>query len=305
MTMSDNKTKFAFIGFGEAARHISRGLQGEGAAASGAYDILFDMPDAGGAKGEAVRAALAERNIPAAATHAGAVAGADIVVSAVTAKQVVAAAEATAPHLKPGQIYLDINSASPGAKRAAAAFVTAAGADYVEAAVMSNVPPHGHRVPMFLAGARADRAAALMTPFGMDVEVVGAEIGQASSIKMIRSVMVKGLEALFVESLTAAHRAGVVDKVIESLGESFPGMDWRGKAGYHLGRVALHAERRADEMEEVAETLRDIGIPPTMAEAAAKQLRMCAEMGLRDMFADDAPDEIAPYVAAVSAAHSS
>ena len=298
-------TTFAFIGFGEAAQHISRGLQGQGAQMAGAYDILFDMPDAGGAKGDAVRAALAERSIPAAATNAEAIRGADIVVSAVTAKQVAAAAGATAPHMKAGQIFLDINSASPGAKREAAKAVAASGADYVEAAVMSNVPPHGHRVPMFLAGKKADAAAALMTPFGMDVTVVGPEIGQASSIKMIRSVMVKGLEALFVESLTAAHRAGVVDKVIESLGESFPGMDWRGKAGYHLGRVALHAARRADEMEEVAETLRDIGIPPTMAEATARQLRMCADMGLREMFRDDAPDEIAPYVAAVSAAHSS
>ena len=298
-------TSFAFIGFGEAAQYVSRGLLDQGAAVTGAYDILFDAPDGGGAQGDAVRAALADRGIPAAADHGSAVAGADLVFSAVTAKQVAAAGAATGPHLRPGQIYLDINSASPGAKRDASREVTAAGADYVEAAVMSNVPPHGHRVPMFLAGAAAEKAASLMTPFGMDVEVVGPDIGQASSIKMIRSVMVKGLEALFVESLTAAHRAGVEDKVLESLGESFPGLDWRGKAGYHLGRVALHAARRADEMEEVAETLRDIGVPPTMAEAAAKQLRMCADMGLRDRFSGDLPEEITPFVAAVSAGHSS
>lgn len=297
--------RFAFIGFGEAAQYISRGLQDAGAVVTGAYDILFDAPDGGGEKGDAVRAALADRGIPAAADNASAVAGADLVFSAVTAKQVAAAGAATGPHLAAGQIFLDINSASPGAKREASPAVTAAGAHYVEAAVMSNVPPHGHRVPMFLAGAAAEKAAALMTPFGMDVEVVGPDIGRASSIKMIRSVMVKGLEALFVESLTAAHRAGVEDKVIESLGESFPGLDWRGKAGYHLGRVALHAARRADEMEEVAETLRDIGVPPTMADAAAKQLRMCADMGLREDFLDDLPDEIAPYVAALSARHSS
>lgn len=298
-------TTFAFIGFGEAGQYLSRGLQGEGAVVSAAYDILFDAPDGGGAKGAAVRAALEERGIPAVARPAEVVPGADIVISAVTAKQVAAAGEATGPHMQAGQIFLDINSASPGAKREASKAVTAAGADYVEAAVMSNVPPHGHRVPMFLAGAAADKAAALMKPLGMDVEVVGSEIGQASSIKMIRSVMVKGLEALLVESLTAAHRAGVEDKVIESLGESFPGLDWRGKAGYHLGRVALHAERRADEMEEVAETLRDIGVPPTMAEATAKQLRMCADMGLRDVFIDDLPDEITPFAEAISARHSS
>lgn len=298
-------TCFAFIGFGEAAQYISRGLLDAGAAVTGAYDILFDAPDGGGEKGNSVRAALADRGIPAATDNASAVAGADLVFSAVTAKQVAAAGDATGPHLASGQIFLDINSASPGAKREASHAVTAAGAHYVEAAVMSNVPPHGHKVPMFLAGAEAEKAAALTTPFGMDVEVVGPDIGQASSIKMIRSVIVKGLEALFVESLTAAHRAGVQGKVLESLGESFPGLDWRGKAGYHLGRVALHAARRADEMEEVAETLRDIGVPPTMAEAAAKQLRMCADMGLRDDFLDELPDEITPYVAALSARHDS
>ena len=133
---------------------------------------------------------------------------------------------------------------------------------------------------------------------------IASTISKSSSIKMIRSVMVKGLEALLVESLTAAHRAGVEDRVIESLGESFPGLDWRGKAGYHLGEVALHAARRADEMEEVADTLREIGVPPTMAEATAKKLRVCADMGLRDMFIDDLPEEITPFVAAVSAAHS-
>ena len=298
-------TTFAFIGFGEAAQYLSTGLQGEGAVVSAAYDILFDAPDGGGVKGEAVLAALTERGIHAAATPGEVAAGADMVISAVTAKQVSAAGDATGPYMKSGQIFLDINSASPGAKREASRSVVAAGADYVEAAVMSNVPPYGLRVPMFLAGTAAEKAAALMTPLGMNVEVVGTEIGQASSIKMIRSVIVKGLEALLVESLTAAHRAGVEDKVIESLGESFPGLDWRGKAGYHLGRVALHAARRADEMEEVAETLRDIGVPPTMAEATAKQLHMCANMGLREMFADDLPDEITPFVAAVSAAHSS
>ena len=112
-------------------------------------------------------------------TPAAAVAGADLVFSAVTAKQVSAAGDATGPHLQPGQIFLDINSASPAAKRAASQAVTGAGADYVEAAVMSNVPPHGHKVPMFLAGAEAEKAAALMTPFGMDVEVVGPDIAHA------------------------------------------------------------------------------------------------------------------------------
>lgn len=288
-------TTFAFIGFGEAGQDISRGLIGEGAELRTVYDILF--PD--NEKGRRLRDAAVERGITACMAPVEAVSGVDIVISAVTADQSVVAATAVAPHLVAGQIFMDMNSTSPMKKRKAAEVIEASGAAYVESAVMATVPGYAHKVPMLLAGAAAKDLEGLLKPFGMDVEAVGTEIGQASSIKMFRSVMVKGLEALFVESLRAAEKAGVSERVLASLDESYPGMDWSALASYHVGRVALHAGRRAAEMREVAATLDDLGIPPTMATATAELLERCVGAGLRDKFPDGPPEDYRAFVAAM------
>ncbi len=287
-------TVFAFIGFGEAGQEISRGLIGAGTEVRAAFDILFPDNRTGGR----LRDAAAAIGVNAAMTPAEAVAGADVVISAVTADQSVVAAEAVAPHLGPGQIFMDMNSTSPGKKRKAAAAIEDGGAArYVESAVMATVPGYAHKVPMLLAGAAAVELETLLKPFGMDVEAVGTEIGQASSVKMCRSVMVKGLEALFVESLSAAEKAGVSARVLASLDESYPGLDWTTLASYHVGRVALHAKRRAAEMREVAVTLDDLGIAPRMATATAELLEHCTGIGLRERFPDGPPDDYRVFVA--------
>lgn len=289
----------AFIGFGEAGQAISAGLRQARAEPVRAYDLLYpDSQDAA-----RLAAAAESAGISLADGVGEALAGADIVISAVTASQSVAAAESAAPHIAPGAIYLDINSTSPLTKRAASAPVEAAGARFVEAAVMATVPGYGHKVPMLLAGAVADELAATLRTFGMSVEAVGARIGEASSIKMFRSVMVKGLEALFVECLSAAETAGVSDRVLASLAESYPTVDWDKLATYHVGRVALHAKRRAAEMREATATLAEIGIEPIMAEATARLLERCADAGLREQFGATPPASYQAFVAALRAAH--
>ena len=267
-------TSFTFIGFGEAAQHISRGLKAAGAGPIRTYDILFDKP---GEAGERLKKRAAEIGVACLPSSAEAVKGTDIVVSAVTAASSQDAARAAAPHLKKGQFYLDINSTSPAVKRLNSDAVGAAGAAFVEAAVMESVPPHGHKVPMLLAGAKAKELAGRLAPLGMRVEAVGTEIGQASSIKMLRSVLIKGLEALMLESLHAAAELGVTDRVLASLGETWPGMDWPKVADYLVGRSAQHGKRRVAEMREVARTLRDMGREPLMAEATANRLHWCVD----------------------------
>lgn len=294
-------TRFAFIGFGEAGPCIAAGLQEAGATVTATYDVLLRD----GPAGDGVRARAEALGITAHDDPAEAVIAADVVVSAVTSDQTVAAARDTAPHLVGHQFYLDINSASPALKRGAAELVEGAGASFVEAAVMSNVPPHGHKVPMLLAGTRAADLAAILSATGMDVETVGEEIGQASAIKMCRSVMVKGLESLFVECLTTAHRLGVEERVLDSLYESFPGFDWRKYAGYHLGRVVMHARRRAAEMHEAADTVEEAGIDPQMASASAAVLDRVAGFGLRKMFSGDLPDAYLPFLKALHEAEKS
>ncbi len=288
-------TTIAFIGFGEAGQDISQGLIGEGARVPAAFDILF--PD--NAKGQRLRDAAADRGMTAAMTPGEAIANADVILSAVTADQSVVAAEGAVPHLKPNQIFMDMNSTSPMKKRKAAAVIEASGARYVESAVMATVPGYAHKVPMLLAGAAAVELVELLSPFGMDVEAVGTEIGEASSIKMFRSVMVKGWEALFVEALSAAELAGVSERVLASLSGSYPGLDWPGLASYHISRVALHAKRRAAEMREVVATLEELGVEPLMATATADRMDRAVDTGIRERFPDGPPEDYRVLVAAM------
>ena len=293
--------RLAFIGFGEAGPLIAQGLLQAGAASANAYDILIDEPgrrDAWEAKARAAGATVCARPVEA-------VAAADIVLSTVTSERALEAAESAAPHLRQGQLYLDLNSCSPGKKaKAAKAVEAASAARYVDVAVMDTVPGRGHRVPMLFAGAAAGEAAERLSPFGMQIDVVGPDVGQASTIKMARSVFMKGIEAILCESLVAADRAGVSGRVLDSIQQTFPGLDWRQLATYHMGRMAAHGRRRAIEMQSVAETLRDLGLDPWTAEGTAKRQMWVADLNLRDRFAEAGPDSLEDFLTAVGSADS-
>lgn len=271
-------TKFAFIGFGEAGGLIAKGLRESGAEIAALYDILIHEPG----KEQALRHKAGAIGITVAADEAQAVIDADIILSAVVSSQMVTAARNVAPHLKPGQIYLDINSTSPMAKQEAAGVIERSGADYVEAAVMDLVPPHGHKVPMFLAGKAAARLAPILNGFGMKTEAIGEAIGTASTIKMVRSVFLKGFSAILLESLVAASKVGAEEKVLDSLQVTFPQIDWRQMSDYYALRLIKHAKRQASEMHEVAETLDFLGLEPLTALATAKRLEWLAEFELQD-----------------------
>jgi 3-hydroxyisobutyrate dehydrogenase-like beta-hydroxyacid dehydrogenase len=198
--------------------------------------------------------------------------GAQIVISAVTAVASGDVAREAARSLRPGQFFLDINSVAPATKRANAAWVESSGADYVEAAVMAAVPPQRLAVPVLLAGPKAHALEPLVRRLGMSVATVGEQIGTASAIKMCRSIVIKGLEALTVECLLAARAFGAEDRVLASLERTFPQTGWTDKLpDYLIGRVAEHGQRRAAEMREVAATLQDIGLQPLMALATAER----------------------------------
>src|SRR5262249_4945472 len=163
----------------------------------------------------------------------------------------------------------DLNSVSPETKRDIEQTISASGARFVEVAVMAPVPPYGHKVPMLLGGANAQAFAELLSPVGMRFEVISDQVGAAVAVKMCRSIIVKGLEALLFECVLGATQYGADERVFASLNETLPGMNWSKLASYMIGRVVEHGERRAREMEEVAETLRAAGIEPIMAEATA------------------------------------
>jgi 3-hydroxyisobutyrate dehydrogenase-like beta-hydroxyacid dehydrogenase len=275
-----NLPRFAVIGFGEAGGIFARAFAAAGAPRVATFDIKFDAADGAPSMKQAAKAV----GIVAADTPAEAARDADVVLAAVTASSALDAATAAAGYIAPGQLYLDINSVAPSTKREAAARIERAGGRYVEAAVMTSVPPYGIRVPMLFGGPHGRVLAERLQPLGMAIEVVEREIGYVSAVKMCRSVMIKGIEALVVEAMTAAHEYGVADQVIASLDETFPGFDWSKQAAYMAGRVVKHGKRRAEEMREAAKAVADIGLDPLMASATAERQQWVADRVDRDRF---------------------
>ncbi len=224
------------------------------------------------------RALMAECGVTAASDPAGAVEGADVVLSLVTADSALPAAQDYAALLRAGALWCDMNSVAPQTKRAAAEAIEASGGHYVDVAVMAPVDPAARNVPLLLAGPHAAEGEAALRALGFaNTRVVGDEVGRASAIKMIRSVMVKGLEALSSECAAAADAAGVFDEVMASLDASEKAVGWADKVAYNRERMDTHGLRRAAEMEESAKTLQGLGIDPVMTRGTVRLQRAAGE----------------------------
>ena len=296
-----NGLSIGFVGFGEAAFYIAKGLSQPGVSSITAYDINSNTPSLG----ETIRRRAHETGIRLVEKNAELARSSEIILSTVTANQAAQAAEQNVPYLNAQHLYADLNSISPGLKQSIGRTIEANGARFVEIAMMAPVPPYGHRVPMLAGGEAAKEFAERMTPFGFSIEIAAREIGVASATKMFRSIMVKGMEALITECVLGASRYGAEPRVFASLAESFPGIDWNKLADYMIGRVVVHGERRAREMEEVAETLRSLDIEPIMAEAIVRRMDWSARLGLKQRFGGEAPRsyrEVLDAIAKMSAA---
>ena len=267
--------KLGFIGFGEAAAALSQGLVGAGLP----HILAFDK-----------RPRPAMQGVEMATSLADLLDRADVIVAAVTSAVALKVAKDAVRHLSKRHLYVDINSVSPEVKIAIGRAVEKSGARYVEAAVMAAVPPFKHKVPMLLAGPAAPDFIRALGPYGMALEDFGPELGRAAATKMFRSIVVKGLEALLQECVLGADRYGVADRVLDSIKDGYPGLDWRKLADYLIGRTAIHGVRRSHEMVEVAETLKSLGIEPLMAAAAAKRIAWAGSFGLKDQFGDTPPN---------------
>ena len=270
--------RITLIGYGEVGRILAEDLRRRGLAVC-AFDLKLH-----GEVDESLREHALLHGVVMADSHAGAVRDAQLVISAVTASQAVSVAQSCAPGLRAGAFFLDFNSASPGAKARAAEFVNAAGGRYVEGAVMTSVPPHRIRVPLLLGGPDAAALAPRLEACGFAPKLADARLGVASATKMCRSVMIKGLEAMVIESFTTARHYGVEDAVIASLVETFPGIDWERQAAYFFQRVIEHGRRRSEEVREVAQTVREAGLEPWSAAGTAERQAWVADLADAGLF---------------------
>lgn len=277
MTASSNRPdSLGFIGFGEAATAFLSGWAENRPATLAAFDVKTTRDDTR----EILLSRCAEHGVTSAATPADALSGADVAFCLVTADQALAAAEAAAPGLTAGTIWFDGNSCAPGTKRRAAEVIEAAGGRYVDLAIMAPVYPKKHHVPLLVAGPHAETGAAILSALDMKPKISGDTVGHASSIKMLRSVMIKGFEALTAECFLAARRAGVEEQVIASLEASDPDVQWRTRGAYNLERMMVHGTRRSAEMVEVARTVAELGLGGGMSAAASDWQARIADLAL-------------------------
>lgn len=267
--------KVGLIGLGEVGQALARDLRAAGVQAISAYDIAFAEPDSVQSK------AASALGVDRAASAADAARGKTLAICAVTAGSDLDAARAAAPGVAGGTMYADVNSVSPRTKEEAAEIIERAGGRYVEAAVMSPIHPKGIGTPILLGGKHSAAFLEVARPLGFNAKPYSERIGAASSVKMCRSIMVKGIESLVTEFLLTSHHYGVTDDVLASLQDLFPGHDWQKTSSYMLSRVLEHGHRRAEEMREVAKTVADAGLEPTMSSATAVRQDWGGDLGKR------------------------
>ena len=254
-----------FLGFGEAAQNFC--ADEKLAAVACGYDIKLNQADAAAKAAEFQAAGVACLDSLSAVPD-----NVCVVLSLVTADQALAAAKAAAAHLPKGALFMDMNSVAATTKQEIAQLLAARHIDYVDVAIMAPIRPKQLNVPLFIAGEKADKAQNNLQALGFDnMRIVGAQVGRASCIKMLRSVMTKGMEALTIECALAAQKAGIVEDVFGSMSDGNDGRDdWLARADYNLNRMMVHGARRAAEMNEVVKTLESLDVPPVMSQAAAQ-----------------------------------
>jgi 3-hydroxyisobutyrate dehydrogenase-like beta-hydroxyacid dehydrogenase len=290
MTSASNQWHVGLVGYGEVGKILAEDLRKDGVKVS-AYDIKL-----GGEHARPLQDHATGIGVALASSTADLAARADFIVSAVTASEAVPVAQACAPALKKGTWFLDFNSASPAAKQRAAKLVDWGGGRYVEGAVMTSVPPYRIKVPLLLGGLGAAELAPLINELGFNAKVASDKLGVASAVKMCRSIMIKGMEAMVIEAFTTARAYGVEDAVLASLKETFPGIDWEKQGAYFFQRVIEHGRRRAEEVREVAETVREAGLTPWSAQGTAERQAWVADLADQDLFGAKGTTEFARSV---------
>ncbi len=260
-------SRIALLGFGEVGRTLAADLQHRGIASLTAWDRLFHDPTSTPSLG-----LTADQTAVRADTLGGAVAGADLIISAVTADECLNAVREAASSIAPGAVWLDLNSVAPATKIIASKIVADAAGRFVEAAVMSPIAPQRLGCPILLGGPFAENLAPSLHALGFTgARFCSIDYGVASATKMCRSVLVKGMEALLAESLLTARHYGVESTVLSSLQDLLPGHDWPTLAKYMISRSLLHGKRRAEEMREAARTVEDAGVSAWMSAATVER----------------------------------
>jgi 3-hydroxyisobutyrate dehydrogenase-like beta-hydroxyacid dehydrogenase len=280
--------KLGFIGFGGAAYGLATGL-----AENGLIELsFFDSQQDSTRTGPLIRQRAAETGIQQRKSLADLAKNTDVIVSCTTGSAALAVARQVSRYLQPSQLYVDVNTASPEAMEDAGRAIESSGAQFADVAMLGAVPAFLHKVPCLASGNGAELFKTLMLPHGMEIAVVGSRPGQASAIKLFRSIFMKGFLALLLEMLNASHRFQVDSIVLDSLAQTMEKNDFLETVRLQLAKGVINAERMQHEMETVEQALKDSGLSATMSAATKKTLAWCNSLGLAERFEYEMPSSL-------------
>jgi 3-hydroxyisobutyrate dehydrogenase-like beta-hydroxyacid dehydrogenase len=289
--------RFAVIGFGALGHAFADGLRRAGAADIRVFARRRSDPVGAAALGERLRA-VGARTCP---TIHEAVSGADAVLAAVPAGAAAEVAAASAPSLRDGCLYVDPAPLHPDEKARLAALIETAGGHYADVAVLGTVAVSGATVPCLAAGPGARRWRDMIEPLGFDITAIDGPAGRASRVKLLRSVYMKGRDALILEMLVAARRHGVEDVVLASIGGPGERVPFPELAERVVTSLAVYSERRAAELDAAAELVAEARLEPLMTAAGAARLRWLSELAPRERFGGERPTDLGAVLAVIEA----
>lgn len=287
------------IGFGEAGPVFGKQFLDNGATVTAWDKLQLDSATA-----NQQIAKTQSLGIRAAASMHDAVSSAELIVSTVTASQAPVAAEQAADALMNGCHWLDLNSVSPATKRQVHDSFAHKGVLFTEGVAMDTVPSKGAQVPLIFCGPESMSLSKTLNKFGLNTRSVSAELGAASTTKLLRSILIKGMEALFAESIEAAGKVDMQDEVLASLQATYPGLDWQEVAGYQLYRASLHAERRASEMREAEKLVKELGVESLMTSAIVERQQNLSDRNIGSGYPSDPTLSVSEFVNAVAQSES-
>jgi 3-hydroxyisobutyrate dehydrogenase-like beta-hydroxyacid dehydrogenase len=278
--------RLGFIGFGEAAFELSTGLRQEGIETIFAHDVMVNHPTFGAQIKE--RASQAQVQIL--ATPEDVLKQVEVVIVAVPADKAYGVSEELKPHLKKDCVYVDVSASTPEVKQNIAKNIEQNGVLFVDAAMMGSLPVNKHKVPILASGGGADQFISLMAPYGMVIRKVSGNPGEASAVKLIRSIHMKGVVALYLELLEAAHSFNVEKLVLESLSDTLDGKSFEQTMNRLVTGTSIHALRRSIELDGSIQMLEASNIDSSMSKAAKEKLQHLAELNLREKFKGKKPE---------------
>jgi 3-hydroxyisobutyrate dehydrogenase-like beta-hydroxyacid dehydrogenase len=273
------RQKIGFIGFGEVGRALSQRMKGMG----GEIVVYDKFPDRVKERAEELKIPLIEQMVE--LIHS-----CSLLLSTLWPDAALESAKETAPFLSTGQIYCDLNSISPETTEEIQKVISPSGADFVKIGIMAGIPDRGFAVPLIAGGKKAKEVEEILSSLGLSIQAISLDPKHPAAIKILRSVCLKGLVAVTYEMLRGAERYGVSDQILESASEVMSKASFKDTLNNWLASTAIHARRRAKEMEEAIETLENAGIDPVMSIGTKKIFEEIASFQLDEIFKGQIPD---------------